>query len=165
MRIIDYVETQHQDRDDSPILEEEIDFDKYQDLRSCAEATIGRIHDDQQFCDAEWNMFHHWRDEKGFTEDDWKYIEACGYEKNQFGCSTKGSKWNLIPADMKIYTYDVTEGDKGIIFANNYEEAVDLFKENYLDIEVVETYDDFHTCVIEEFDYVPLTPCLKFMYN
>ena len=66
---------------------------------------------------------------------------------------------------MNLYTYDITEGDKGIIFANSYEEAVELFKADYPEIEVVEAYDDFHTCVINEFADAPTEPKLMFMFD
>lgn len=33
--------------------------------------------------------------------------------------------------ELKVYGYDNFEGDKGIIIANNYEEAVKIYRENY----------------------------------
>lgn len=66
---------------------------------------------------------------------------------------------------MKLYTYDITEGDKGIIFANSYEEAVELFKADYPEIEVVEEYGESYTCVISEFADVPTEPKLMFMFD
>lgn len=66
---------------------------------------------------------------------------------------------------MKIFSYDICEGDKGIIFANNKEEAIRLFKEQYPDIEVVDCYDDFHTCVITEVGTFSGEPKVMFLYD
>lgn len=68
---------------------------------------------------------------------------------------------------MRLYTYDITEGDKGIIFANSYEEAVELFKNDadYSEIEIVEEYGESYTCVICEFADVPTEPKLMFMFD
>ena len=85
MTAYEFIEAYHTDLDDSPLLEREFNPDDYDSLQSCAEENIGCIPNDQQFCDAEWNFFHWWRDNKGFTTEDWEYIEACGYEDEQFG--------------------------------------------------------------------------------
>ena len=41
---------------------------------------------------------------------------------------------------MKIFEYDICDSDKGIIFAENYEQAVELFKKNYDRVDL-ENYD------------------------
>ena len=41
---------------------------------------------------------------------------------------------------MKIFEYDICDGDKGIIVAENYEKAVELFNCNYDRVDL-ENYD------------------------
>lgn len=52
---------------------------------------------------------------------------------------------------MKIYDYDIWDGDKGIILANDYHEAFEMFKKNYPDIPVcpeeVDEYDTYVCCI------------------
>ena len=43
----------------------------------------------------------------------------------------------------KIYSYDNYEGDKGIIVADSFDEAVAIFKENYPDREIAETQEQY----------------------
>ena len=50
---------------------------------------------------------------------------------------------------MKIFEYDICNGDKGIIIAENYEEAVRLFNEAYDKVDL-ENYDE---CDIDEDKY------------
>lgn len=55
----------------------------------------------------------------------------------------------------KIYMYDNFEGDKGIIIANSFDEAVTLFKEQYPDREIAETTEKYweHGSYLEEIDF------------
>ena len=55
----------------------------------------------------------------------------------------------------KLYTYDNYEGDKGIIVADSWDEAVALYKEQYPDREVSETIEQYwdYGCYIEEIDF------------
>ena len=55
----------------------------------------------------------------------------------------------------KLYTYDNYEGDKGIIIADSWDEAVALYKEQYPDREVAETQEQYwdYGCYIEEIDF------------
>lgn len=57
----------------------------------------------------------------------------------------------------KIYTYDNYEGDKGIIFADSFDEAVKIFKEYYPDRNIAEDIRQYwdYGCFMEEVDYVP----------
>lgn len=66
------------------LLKREINIDLYPDLQTMARDTCNLIADDQLFCECEWNLFKEWYRIKGFTEDDWLYVEACGYERDQF---------------------------------------------------------------------------------
>lgn len=43
----------------------------------------------------------------------------------------------------KIYVYDNYEGDKGIIVAESLDEAIVMFKEQYPDIEVAKTQEQY----------------------
>ena len=42
--------------------------------------------------------------------------------------------------DLKIYEYDICDSDKGIIFADSYEKAKEIFSDNYPDADP-ECYD------------------------
>lgn len=61
-----------------------VNIDLFDTLRFACGDLINVIEDDAAFNDAEWNFMHYWYKEKGFTEEDWKYVEACGYEYDQF---------------------------------------------------------------------------------
>ena len=41
---------------------------------------------------------------------------------------------------MKIFEYDICDGDKGVILAESYEEAVKLFREEYSNVDL-DTYE------------------------
>lgn len=56
----------------------------YINLRLCAGDTVNTIEDDEEFCEAEFDLFRDWYREKGFTEEDEQYVEACGYDLDQF---------------------------------------------------------------------------------
>ena len=66
---------------------------------------------------------------------------------------------------MKIFSYDICEDDKGIIFAETEEQAREIFEEEYPDIEVVDYYDDYHTCVITEVCNYNNEAGLVFLYD
>ena len=55
----------------------------------------------------------------------------------------------------KLYTYDNYEGDKGIIVADSWDEAVAIYKEQYPDREIAETDEQYwdYGCYIEEIDF------------
>ena len=61
-----------------------INIDLYNSLRDCAADTVNRIEDDAEFCEAEFDLFREWYSEKGFTKEDESYVEACGYDLDQF---------------------------------------------------------------------------------
>lgn len=65
-------------------LQHTVNFDYYDSLQQMAQDLVNVIEDDTIWSEIEWNIFHAWYDEKGFTEDDWDYVEACGYERDQF---------------------------------------------------------------------------------
>lgn len=71
-------------RSDWRNLQTEVNFYRYNSLRQMAEDLINIIQDDEVFTTVEWNLFHKWFDEIGFTEDDWDYVLSCGYERDQF---------------------------------------------------------------------------------
>lgn len=56
----------------------------------------------------------------------------------------------------RVYTYDNFEGDKGIIVADSYEEAVKIFQEQYPDRKIAKAIDEYwnHGCYIEEIDFM-----------
>ena len=67
---------------------------------------------------------------------------------------------------MRIYEYDIWDGDKGIIFANNMKEAKSLFKADYPNTKIATSCPESGECIIRRFyDYVPTKPELVFMYN
>ena len=87
-KLIDYIEPVHLYNFACHAMSElnkTIDFDLYDSLQDMARDTCNLIEDDAMFCDAEWNLFQEWYDEKGFTDEDWKYVDACGYCEDQFG--------------------------------------------------------------------------------
>lgn len=61
-----------------------VDINLYDSLRTCAGDTVNTIEDDAKFCEAEFDLFREWYREKGFTDDDWDYVLACGYDTDQF---------------------------------------------------------------------------------
>lgn len=69
---------------DLELIEKEVDIDSYDSLQSACKELVYAIEDDELFCGIEWNFMQNWLKEKGFTEDDWSYVEACGYEYDQF---------------------------------------------------------------------------------
>ena len=88
MKVIDFAEQKvNKDELDAiqiTILENRVNIDLYPNLRTACQDLINVITDDQIFSEVEWNFMHYWYKEKGFTEDDWTYVEACGYEPDQF---------------------------------------------------------------------------------
>lgn len=64
---------------------------------------------------------------------------------------------------MKIYQYDICDGDKGIIFANSEDEATEIFKRNYNN-EVTNELNPLE-CIIDYIAECPTEPRLIFMYN
>lgn len=52
----------------------------------------------------------------------------------------------------KIYSYDNHEGDKGIIIADSFDDAVSLFKDEYPDRTIAESPEQYwdHGSYIEE---------------
>jgi len=65
-------------------LQHTVNFDYYDSLQQMAQDLVNVIEDDQVWSEVEWNIFHAWYDEKGFTDDDWDYVESCGYDRDQF---------------------------------------------------------------------------------
>ena len=61
-----------------------IDMYLYDSLYDCANDTVNNIEDDADFCEAEYDLFWDWYDEKGFSEEDRKYVASCGYDVDQF---------------------------------------------------------------------------------
>lgn len=57
----------------------------------------------------------------------------------------------------KIYTYDNCDGDKGVIFADSFDEAIEIFKDNYPDRNIAENIRQYwdNGCFMEEVDFVP----------
>ena len=55
----------------------------------------------------------------------------------------------------RLYSYDNYEGDKGIIIADSWEEAVALYKKSYPNREIAETNEQYwdYGCYIEEIDF------------
>lgn len=68
---------------------------------------------------------------------------------------------------MKIFEYDVWDGDKGIIIANDEDEAVRIFKKEYdLPVVGVDVEDQEHgTCVIDEVADLHDHPALYFLHD
>jgi len=72
------------EKHDEWLLNRKVNLDLYCDLKQACQDLINVIADDTIFCDAEWNLMHLWYKQHGFSEDDWEYIEACGYCEEQF---------------------------------------------------------------------------------
>lgn len=56
----------------------------YKDLRSCAGDTVNLIQDDDKFCEAEYELFRDWCEQRGFSNEDADYVLACGYDLEIF---------------------------------------------------------------------------------
>ena len=65
---------------------------------------------------------------------------------------------------MKVFGYDIWDGDKGIIFAETKEEAERIYKENY-DEPIADGDYDSGMCQIDFVCDVPDKSALVFMYN
>jgi len=65
---------------------------------------------------------------------------------------------------MKVWSYDIWDGDKGIIFAETKEEAIALYESNYDELIVDGDYDS-GLCQMEYVCDVPDYPKLYIMYN
>ena len=66
---------------------------------------------------------------------------------------------------MKAYTYDIWEGDKGIIFANSEEEAIKMYEQAYPDNPIYDCDYVSGACSLDYLCEVPNEPWLKYMYN
>lgn len=86
MKVISFLEHNNYtiSEEDMICLLKEIDLNKYTLLSTACCEWVKPIHDDQIFCDVEWNFCQYWFSHKGFTENDYRYIEAIGYERDQF---------------------------------------------------------------------------------
>ena len=65
---------------------------------------------------------------------------------------------------MKVWCYDIWDGDKGIIFADSEEEAKIIYEKNYDEPVYDEDYKP-DTCQINYLCDVPNEPKLIYMYN
>lgn len=56
----------------------------------------------------------------------------------------------------KLYSYDNCQGDKGVIIADSYEEAVELHKKEYPERQIAEDDTQYWNdgCYLEEVDFV-----------
>lgn len=87
MKVKDFTESRNLNNlceNDTENLERNVNIDLFYDLRNACSDYINIIIDDNVFSSAEWNFMHYWYSQKGFTEEDWQYVEACGYERDQF---------------------------------------------------------------------------------
>ena len=66
---------------------------------------------------------------------------------------------------MKIYTYDICDRDKGLIIAENMEQAEELFEQRYPDTPIVDVFGDYDTCVITEVCEYSGKPEIIFLYD
>ena len=65
---------------------------------------------------------------------------------------------------MRIFSYDICDGDKGIIFAETEEKAKELFRKDYPDIEIDDVLES-NVCIISEFAEYTGKEELMFMYR
>ena len=65
---------------------------------------------------------------------------------------------------MKVWSYDIWDGDKGIIFAETEEEAKALY-ERYYDEPIADEDYDSGMCQIDFVCDVPDKPKIVFMYD
>ena len=99
-----------------------------------------------------------WLDEYTLDATDglWDFCKDRGFEPEEYN------------ALLRMYAYDIWDGDKGIIFAKNYTNAVELFRENYSEVPIadVEGIDyDSGVCRLEFYAVVPRKEKLMFMYD
>lgn len=68
---------------------------------------------------------------------------------------------------MKIFEYDIYDGDKGIIIANDEAEAIRIFKNNYENAVVSVDVTDYNsgTCSINEVAELENNPQLYFIHD
>lgn len=68
---------------------------------------------------------------------------------------------------MKIFGYDIWNGDKGIIIANDEEEAIRIFKKEYDNPVVGVDVEDqlYNTCDIDEVADLKDKPALYFLHD
>ena len=88
MKVIEFLEHDkthyYISENDMARLLKDIVLDKHWLLSAACAEWVNPIENDQIFCDVEWNFCQYWFDKKGFTENDYRYIESCGYERDQF---------------------------------------------------------------------------------
>ena len=70
--------------EDMICLLKDVKLNKYNLLSTACSEWVKPIQNDEVFCEVEWNFMQYWFHNKGFTENDYRYIEACGYERDQF---------------------------------------------------------------------------------
>lgn len=82
-------------------------------------------------------------------------------------CMDRGYEPTEFKAPMRIYSYDIWDGDKGIILAKSYKEAVEEFKENYeAPIDDIDNMEyDSGVCRIDYVGNVSDKAKLMYMYN
>ena len=49
----------------------------------------------------------------------------------------------MANSKKKLFSYDNSEGDKGVIIADSYEEAVELYKKEYPERQIAEDFDQY----------------------
>lgn len=88
MKVLDFLEhnptVYNLSQSDITKILKEVNLEEYCLLSTACSCWINPIEDDRAFCDAEWNFMQYWFHNKGFTENDYRYVEACGYERDQF---------------------------------------------------------------------------------
>lgn len=65
---------------------------------------------------------------------------------------------------MKIWSYDIWDGDKGIIFAKTKKDAKRIFKSNY-DNKISDTNCDSGICQLEEIGEYNGGEAIMYLYN
>ncbi len=69
---------------DKALLAKEIDMNKHWLMSAACSEWIRPIQNDKAFAEIEWNFIQYWQQNKGFSENDLRYLKACGYNEEQF---------------------------------------------------------------------------------
>ena len=137
------------------------EFDTYVPYDTMFEYFIEKVKDNFPAADpkegvTDKGLFEEWLDE--YTMD--ATMDLYDY------CKDKGIELTEYKGSLRVYSYDIWEGDKGIITANNWVEAVEAFRESY-DCPIAEVDGVDYDSGVCQLNWVGVCdrPKLMFLYN
>lgn len=82
-------------------------------------------------------------------------------------CLNRGEILEEYNRCLRIYSYDIWDGDKGIILAYDWFEAIKIFRENYEGVPIADIEDLDYDSGVCQMDYVGLVdkPKSLYLYN